>query len=258
MPTVASEVPGLVTGDTWWSLSEKMVREHPELSAGFVEVGRSVIPSALLSRPPTLVLTDADSTLFAEEVIDELADIAGVGSEVATITEAAMRGQLDFDASLARRVALLEGLPETALTQVRQRLTFRDGFAELLDWTHAQKATFGVVSGGFEQVIGPLLTPLGVDRVLANVLEIEQGRLTGRTLGPIINGAAKKEALVSWSRNTPERSITVGDGANDIPMLQASGVGVAFCAKEVVRSETQSYLAIPRLDAVIGLVGPRP
>lgn len=184
-----------------------------------------------------LVVLDVDSTLIGQEVVDLLADAAGVGDEVAAITAAAMRGELDFAGSLTRRVALLEGLPASVLTEVRARITVTDGVPELLAAVHAAGGAVGAVSGGFRQVLDPLAAELGLDRRHANDLEVEDGRLTGRVLGGIVDAAVKRERLLAWAAELgATRTVAVGDGANDLAMMGAADLSVAFDAKPAVRA----------------------
>ncbi|MGN6444937.1 phosphoserine phosphatase SerB [Amnibacterium sp.] len=184
-----------------------------------------------------LVVLDVDSTLIGQEVVDLLADAAGVGDEVAAITAAAMRGELDFAGSLTRRVALLEGLPASVLSEVRARITVTDGVPELLAAVHAAGGAVGAVSGGFRQVLDPLAAELGLDRRHANELEVEDGRLTGRVLGGIVDAAAKRERLLAWAAELgATRTVAVGDGANDLAMMGAADLSVAFDAKPAVRA----------------------
>ncbi len=220
--------------------------------------GAASLTDALQASPPRLIVTDADSTLINQEVIDCLADLAGVGDQVAAITENAMRGNLDFSASLGRRVALLEGLPADSLNQVAASVTLTPGSELFLEWAKSVGARFGVVSGGFLEVLEPLAERLGIDYVLANRLEVRDGLLTGRTVGPVVDAAAKARALQDWSNGKEELTVAVGDGANDIPMLQKAGVGIAFCAKDAVKAAIHNYLDIRRLDAVAGLLGRNP
>ena len=184
-----------------------------------------------------LVVLDVDSTLIGQEVVDLLADAAGVGAEVAAITEAAMRGELDFVGSLTRRVALLAGLPVSVLGEVRSRITVTDGVLELLAAVHATGGAVGAVSGGFQQVLDPLAQELGLDRRHANDLEVEGGRLTGRVLGRIVDAEVKRERLLAWADELDAtRTIAIGDGANDLMMMSAASLSVAFDAKPAVRS----------------------
>ncbi|RIX27956.1 phosphoserine phosphatase SerB [Amnibacterium setariae] len=187
--------------------------------------------------PRLLVVLDVDSTLIGEEVVDLLADAAGVGDEVASITAAAMRGELDFAGSLTRRVALLEGLPEQVLDEVRGRITVTDGVPELVAAVHAGGGAIGAVSGGFRQVLDPLAAELGLDRRHANDLEVVDGRLTGRVLGRIVDAEVKRERLLAWAAELgATRTVAVGDGANDLLMMSAAGLSVGFDAKPAVRA----------------------
>lgn len=258
-----------VTGHQWWAVP------GAENTGRLEVIGMSYLSAALTEEPPLLIVTDADSTLLEQEVIDELAFLAGVGKEVAAITDRAMRGELDFSSSLRERAALLSGLPEDAFEQVRTQIHLVPGAEDLVEWAHSVGAKFGVVSGGFTRVLSPIARKLGIDYLLANELEVDDGRLTGKTVGPIIDGDAKARALEAWAKKawaesagsdlitvgpdfTSEalnRSVAVGDGANDIPMLEKAGLGVAFCAKPEVRNRIPSFLSARRLDAVIGLLG---
>jgi len=186
--------------------------------------------------PRLLVVLDVDSTLIGEEVIDLLADTAGVGGEVAAITAAAMRGELDFAGSLTRRVALLEDLPASVLEEVRSRITVTDGVLELIAAVHAAGGAIGAVSGGFAQVLDPLADGLGLDRRHANELEIVDGRLTGRVLGRIVDAEVKRERLLGWAGELDaSRTVAIGDGANDLRMMSAASLSIAFDAKPAVR-----------------------
>ena len=184
-----------------------------------------------------LVVLDVDSTLIGQEVVDLLADAAGAGAEVAAITEAAMRGELDFAGSLTRRVALLAGLPASVLGEVRSRITLTDGVPELIAAVHDSGGVVGAVSGGFRQVLDPLADELGLDHRHANDLEVEGGRLTGRVLGRIVDAEVKRERLLAWAaEHTARRTIAIGDGANDLLMMSAASLSVAFDAKPAVRA----------------------
>jgi phosphoserine phosphatase len=190
-----------------------------------------------------LVVLDVDSTLIGQEVVDLLADTAGVGTEVAAITAVAMRGELDFAGSLTRRVALLEGLPEAVLHDVRARITVTDGVPELLAAVHASGGAVGAVSGGFRQVLDPLAAELGLDRAHANDLEVVDGRLTGRVLGPIVDAEVKRDRLLAWADELGATStIAIGDGANDLRMMAAADLSVAFDAKPAVRDQADVVL----------------
>lgn len=207
-----------------------------------------------------LVVFDMDSTLIQAEVIDELAKEAGVGEEVAAITAAAMRGELDFSQSLTQRVALLAGLPESTLARVAARIQLTDG-AELVTSTLKRLGyKIGIISGGFDYFGRRLQEQLGFDYMYANRLEIVEGRLTGRVLGTIIDGARKAAILREIAAAEGlrlEQTIAVGDGANDLPMLSAAGLGVAFHAKPVVRQQASGAISAMGLDGLLYLIGIR-
>ncbi|MGN6742101.1 MAG: phosphoserine phosphatase SerB [Amnibacterium sp.] len=210
--------------------------------------------TALVRGP--LVVLDVDSTLIGQEVVDLLADAVGVGAEVAAITAAAMRGELDFAASLTRRVALLEGLPATVLDEVRGRITVTTGVPALVRAVHERHGRICAVSGGFDQVLTPLAVELGLDRWRANRLEVAGGRLTGRIDGPIVDATAKREALLGWAAEAGARTtVAIGDGANDLLMLEAAALGVAFDAKPAVRARADVVLPGRDLTPVLGLLG---
>ncbi|UIP58629.1 phosphoserine phosphatase SerB [Agromyces marinus] len=207
-----------------------------------------------------LVVLDADSTLIREEAIELLAEAAGSLEHVAAVTERAMRGELDFAASLRERVATLAGLPVAEVLAARDRLTPTPGVHELIDGVHAAGGFVGVVSGGFHELLDPLADRLGLDFCRANRLEVAGDRLTGRVLGDIVDAETKRRSLEEWAAasGTPlSRTIAVGDGANDLRMLERAAIGVAFCAKPVVRA--QADVAIDRVDlsGVLALAGLR-
>lgn len=207
-----------------------------------------------------LVVLDADSTLIREEAIELLAEAAGSLEHVAAVTERAMRGELDFAASLRERVATLAGLPVAEVVAARSRLTPTPGVHELIDGVHAAGGRVGVVSGGFHELLDPLAERLGLDYCRANRLEVDGDRLTGRVLGDIVDAESKRRALEEWAAASGaplSRTIAVGDGANDLRMLDRAALGVAFCAKPVVRA--QADVAIDRVDlsGVLALAGLR-
>ncbi len=207
-----------------------------------------------------LVVFDMDSTLIQAEVIDELAKEAGVGAEVAAITAAAMRGELDFRQSLMQRVALLAGLPETTLATVAARIRLTDG-AELVTSTLKRLGyKIGILSGGFDYFGRRLQARLGFDYMHANRLEIVDGRLTGRVVGEIIDGprkAALLREIAAAEGLRLEQTIAVGDGANDLPMLSVAGLGVAFHAKPLVRRQASGAISDMGLDGLLYLIGIR-
>jgi len=209
-------------------------------------------------RAMRLIVMDVDSTLIQDEVIDLLAEQAGCTSAVAKITEAAMRGELDFAASLAERVALLAGLDESALATVRAQLRLTPGARTLIGTLSRLGYKTGIVSGGFTQVIEPLAASLGIDYVAANILEVTGGKLTGRVIGQVVDRAGKAAALRLFADRAGvplSQTIAIGDGANDLDMIAAAGLGVAFNAKPVVRDAADTSLSFPHLDAVLYLLG---
>ena len=186
-----------------------------------------------LARPGLLVM-DVDSTLIDEEVIDELGEAAGCGERIAEVTARAMRGELEFCEALRARVALLQGLPVSVFDTVHDKLHFTNGALELIDTLHAHGWKVGVVSGGFHEVVDRLAAEAHIDHWLANRLEVRDGRLTGKVLGEIVCKTVKLHALREWAKREGvdmAQTVAVGDGANDIPMIQAAGLGIAFCAK---------------------------
>ncbi|ROR74260.1 phosphoserine phosphatase SerB [Bogoriella caseilytica] len=223
-----------------------------------VGVDAAVVSGELATAPPSLVITDVDSTLITAEVIELLAEHAGRRAEVAEVTERAMRGELDFAASLRERVAALAGLPVRTVDQVRAAVQLMPGARELLSAVRATGGRFGVVSGGFMELLEPLAAELGIDHVAANRLEVADGVLTGRVRGPIVDRAAKAEYLRAWAQadGIPvARTMAIGDGANDLDMLHAAGLGVAFCAKPVVVAQAPAAVTFPRLDAALAFTG---
>lgn len=185
-----------------------------------------------------LVVLDVDSTLIQQEVIDLLADFAGVMPEVQAITDQAMSGELDFKQSLARRVGLLEGLSEEIFEKLKPQIELTPGVPELIQAVHSIGGKIGAVSGGFSQILSPLAEQIGLDYWMANSLEVIDGKLTGRVVGPVIDAEAKASALKIWASESGialEKTIAIGDGANDIQMLQCAGFAVAFRPKPVLR-----------------------
>ncbi|UXW87483.1 phosphoserine phosphatase SerB [Microbacterium azadirachtae] len=196
-----------------------------------------------------LVVLDADSTLIRDEVIELLADEAGRRAEVQAATEAAMRGEVDFATSLRSRVAALAGVPIEAFARVRDRIEPTPGVRTLIDEVHARGGAVGVVSGGFHEILDHVAPALGVDRWRANRLAVQDGALTGRVDGEIIDAAAKAATLQEWAAQlgvAPHATIAIGDGANDLQMMAAAGLGLAFNAKPAVRAAAS--LVIERVD----------
>ncbi|MBD5788272.1 phosphoserine phosphatase SerB [Cellulosimicrobium terreum] len=200
---------------------------------------------------------DVDSTLIAQEVIELLADHAGTREQVADVTERAMRGELDFAASLRERVATLAGVPVDAFDDVRRRATFTPGARELVAEARRRGWEVALVSGGFAEIVGPLAAELGITLFRANRLEVAGGRLTGRTTGPVVDRAAKAVALRELATDLGldvRQTVAVGDGANDLDMIAAAGIGIAFAAKPVVRDQAPYGVDGPRLDSVLEVV----
>ena len=225
-----------------------------------LEIDVSAHVDDIYRRNRRLVVFDMDSTLVQVEVIDELAKWAGIGDEVAQVTAAAMRGELDFKASLTRRVALLAGLPESVLATVAAALPLMEGAEWVMSTLKRLGYKIGIISGGFDYFGYHLQQKLGVDYVYANRLEIVDGKLTGRVLGEIIDGPKKAELLqhIALTENISlEQTIAVGDGANDIPMLSIAGMGVAFHAKPIVREKAARAITSLGLDGLLFLIGIR-
>lgn len=218
----------------------------------------SVQQAGLDRRGQYLVVMDVDSTFIQDEVIDLLADEAGVMDKVAAITEEAMAGRLDFEQSLRARVALLEGLPVAAIDAVRERISLTPGARTLCRTLQRLGYRIALVSGGFHEVIDPVAAELGVDEVRANRLEVVDGVLTGAVVGPIIDRMGKRrslEAIAEQYEIPRRRTIAIGDGANDIDMLEAAGLGVAFNAKAAARAAADTSVNVPYLDSVLFLLG---
>jgi phosphoserine phosphatase len=222
------------------------------------EVDIAVQPNGFSRFSRKLVQLDVDSTLIQQEVIDLLADKAGVGTQVKEITEAAMRGELDFAQSLTARVALLKGLSEIALSETQEEIVLTPGAKTLVQTLGSLGHSVAVVSGGFINVIEPLLKSLHIKHYKANTLEIADGVLTGKLLGPIIDRAAKADALREFAALESiamSQTVAIGDGANDLDMIAAAGLGIAFNAKPAVKAAADSSLSDPYLDSVLYLLG---
>ena len=218
----------------------------------------SVQPISLDRLGRHLVVLDVDSTLIQDEVIELLAQHTGTETEVAEITERAMRGELDFRASLYERAALLAGAKESVLAEVRDQIRLTPGARTLCRTLTGLGHEVALVSGGFTEVIAPIAAQLGVGNVRANTLEIQQGRLTGRVLEPVVDRSGKAAALREIAAETGiplTRTVAIGDGANDLDMLAAAGLGVAFNAKPVLRDAADAAVNVPFLDSVLFLMG---
>lgn len=227
--------------------------DEARLDATFIDAGRSLADFRL-------VAMDMDSTLITIECIDEIADMQGLKPQVAEITEAAMRGELDFAASLTRRVALLEGLAASALQRVYdERLTLSEGAAGMLAAVQAAGLKTLLVSGGFTFFTDRLKERLGLDYTHANVLEVEGGRLTGRVTGGIVDAEGKRDTVLRVCAEMgidPKQAIVMGDGANDLKMMGVAGLSVAFRAKPVVREQADVALNYCGLDALLTILTP--
>ncbi len=227
-------------------------------AAGFSSMDTAIVPAPLREAPRKFLIMDVDSTLIQQEVIELLAAYAGKREEVTAVTEAAMRGELDFAQSLHARVAVLAGLPADVVDSVRAEVKLSEGAAELVAAFKAAGHTVAVVSGGFNQILRPIAADLALDYWIANELEIVDGALTGKVLGAVIDRAAKEKYLREWAaaEGIPmEHTIAVGDGANDLDMLSAAGIGVAFNAKPAVRAAADAAISMPYLDAVRHIAG---
>ena len=235
-----------------------------QLQAALARVGAqqgidiAVEDFTLERRNKRLIVFDVDSTLIQGEVIEMLAERAGAGEAVAAITDAAMRGEIDFAESLHQRVATLAGLPAEVIDEVADRVELTPGARTTIRTLRRLGFHCGVVSGGFRQVIEPLAHDLMLDFVAANELEVVDGRLTGRVVGQIIDRAGKAKALRDFATQAGvpmEQTVAVGDGANDIDMLNAAGLGVAFNAKPALREVADASLSHPYLDTVLFILG---
>ena len=205
-----------------------------------------------------LVQLDVDSTFIQQEAIELLAAKAGVLDRVAAITESAMRGELDFEQSLRTRVGLLKGLPESAITEVQNEIRLTDGAQDLVNTLHAKGHSVALVSGGFINIIKPMIESLSIRHYKANTLEIVGGVLTGELVGPIIDRAAKGAALLEFAKACGveiENTVAIGDGANDLDMMALAGLSIAFNAKPIVVQAADFAIHEPSLSSVVELIG---
>ena len=242
-------VPGGVYGQLQAVLARVAVAESVDIAVEDYSLSR---------RAKRLIVFDVDSTLIQGEVIEMLAAHAGAEAAVAQVTEAAMRGEIDFAESLHRRVATLAGLPAGVLDEVAEQIELTPGARTTLRTLRRLGYHCGIVSGGFRQVIEPLAHELMMDFVAANELEIVDGKLTGRVIGAVVDRPGKAKALRDFAQQAGvpmEQTVAVGDGANDIDMLAAAGLGVAFNAKPALREVADASLSHPYLDTVLFVLG---
>jgi phosphoserine phosphatase len=241
--------PGAAYGQLQAALAQVAVQESIDIALEDYSLSR---------RAKRLIVFDVDSTLIQGEVIEMLADRAGALAAVAEVTEAAMRGELDFAESLHKRVATLAGLPAEVLDDVADQIELTPGARTTIRTLRRLGFHCGIVSGGFRQVIEPLAHELMMDFVAANELEIVDGKLTGRVVGNIVDRAGKAKALRDFAQQAGvpmEQTVAVGDGANDIDMLAAAGLGVAFNAKPALREVADASISHPYLDTVLFILG---
>ncbi|WP_104164877.1 phosphoserine phosphatase SerB [Arthrobacter sp. SX1312] len=246
------------------TLGVELTARASEVRAGLARwtaasgVGAALVPAPTYAPGPKLLIMDVDSTLIRQEVIELLAAHAGREAEVAAVTEAAMRGELDFAQSLHHRVRALQGLPATVIGEVVERIELSDGAEDLVAAYLGAGHRVGVVSGGFSQVLAPLAERLRLSFAKANDLEILDGALTGRVAGAVVDRREKERTLRAEAERAgvqPAAVIAVGDGANDLDMLGAAGLGVAFNAKPAVRAAADVALDLPDLDVVRHFAG---
>jgi phosphoserine phosphatase len=238
--------------------------DYPSMKSQFLDISREIgVDIAFQEDNPyrrnrRLICFDMDSTLIQTEVIDELAEYAGVRDKVSKITESAMRGEIDFKESFRQRIALLKGIDEKVLKEIADRLPITEGAEKLFKILHKYGYKTAILSGGFTYFGNHLKTKLGIDYVFANELEIRDGKLTGNFIGEIIDGQKKAELLklIAFKEDINlEQTIAVGDGSNDLPMINIAGLGIAFHAKPIVTKNAKQSISTLGLDAILYLLG---
>jgi phosphoserine phosphatase len=242
-----------VSGASHQPLKESLAKVSSECG-----VDIAISPGGLMRWAKKLVVMDVDSTLIQQEVIELLAAKAGAGEQVKKITESAMRGEIDFEESLRARVKLLAGLPASVIDEVRGEIILTPGARTLVRTLKKLGHSVALVSGGFSEVIEPLVAQLGITHFIANHLEISDGLLTGGVAGDVVDRAAKAAALRSFAKIEGvdlAQTIAIGDGANDLDMITTAGMGIAFNAKPAVRAAADSTVSAPYLDSVLYLLG---
>src|SRR5581483_4615824 len=244
--------------------STVIARDPQTLRASFLQLSHelgidiAIQPESEFGRPRRLIVFDMDSTLIQAEIIDELAKMKGVGDEVSRVTSAAMRGELDFQQSFTRRLSLLRGLPETRVMELLDRVPITPGAEVLISTLRRHGYKTGILSGGFTFFGRYLQARLQIDYLHANVLDIQDGLVTGQVVPPIMDGTRKAEMLRQIAQNEGiplGEAIAVGDGANDLPMLNLAGMGIAYRAKPIVRQNAQHSISTLGLDAILYLLG---
>ena len=255
VPTYAETLDGVgYIGHRWISAADRL-KDLPDDWYPAVMSKKTV--EQLQQHPPVVVL-DVDSTLIHEEVIELLAAHAGKEEEVAQVTERAMRGEIDFADSLHYRVATLEGLPVSVLDEVAAAATIHDGARQLVNSIQQAGGVVYAVSGGFTHALEPLAAELGLNGFAANTLEIVDDKLTGRVIGQVIDRAAKAVKLRQWAEEHQvplEATVAVGDGANDLDMIELAGYGVGFCPKPIVRQHADCIIEVPSHDVLRAVLG---
>jgi phosphoserine phosphatase len=236
------------------------MREQLVAAAAQRPIDIAIQPEGLERRAKRMVIMDVDSTLIENEVINLLAEEAGVGDQVSEITAAALRGEIDFEGSLRERVALLEGLGEDALQRVAQRITVTPGARTFIRTLKRMGMKTAIVSAGFTRFANALAADLGIDYSLSNTLDVKNGKLTGRLAGEFVDGPRKAsflEDIAAREGFSSAQVVAVGDGANDLEMLSVAGLGIAFNAKPVVKERADTSVSVPYLDAILFLMGIR-